>query len=50
MPDDEVRLGYPALPGMQYHRASAVFKRLPEVEKQLRELEKEMRELKQQKQ
>ena len=50
VPDDEVRLGYPALPGMQYHRASAVFKRLPEVEKQLRELEKQVRELKQQKQ
>lgn len=29
VPDDEVRMGYPALPGMQYHRSSAVFKRLP---------------------
>ena len=45
VPDDEVRMGYPALPGMQYHRSSAVFKRLPELEKQVRELEKRLAEL-----
>ncbi len=45
VPDDEVRMGYPALPGMQYHRSSAVFKRLPDLEKQVRELEKRLAEL-----
>ena len=46
VPDDEIRFGYPALPGMQYHRASAVFKRLPELDRQVRRLEKEINELK----
>ncbi len=46
VPDGEVRFGYPALPGMQYHRSAAVFKRLPELEKQVRELEKQLAELK----
>ena len=46
VPDDEVRMGYPALPGFQYHRASAVFKRLPELAQQVRELEKQLAELK----
>lgn len=42
VPDGEVRFGYPALPGMQYHRSAAVFKRLPELEKQVRELQKQL--------
>lgn len=46
VPDDEVRFGYPALPGMQYHRASAIFKRLPELARQVNELEKQLQELK----
>ncbi len=46
VPDGEIRFGYPALPGMQYHRASAVFKRLPELDRQVRQLEKEINELK----
>lgn len=46
IPDDEVRMGYPALPGLQYHRASAIFKRLPELAQQVRELEKQLAELK----
>lgn len=45
VPDGEVRFGYPALPGMQYHRSAAVFKRLPELEKQVRELQKQLAEL-----
>ncbi len=45
VPDDEVRLGYPALPGMQYHRSSAVFKNLPDLVRQVRELEKQLKEL-----
>lgn len=45
VPDDEIRFGYPALPGMQYHRSAAVFKRLPELEKQVRALEKRLAEL-----
>jgi len=46
VPDGEIRFGYPALPGMQYHRAAAVFKRLPELDKRLRNAEKEIGELK----
>ncbi len=46
VPDDEIRFGYPALPGMQYHRASAVFKRLPELDRKVMQLEKEISELK----
>ena len=46
VPDDEIRFGYPALPGMQYHRAAAVFKRLPEIDRAVRQLEKEMKTLK----
>ena len=46
VPDGEIRFGYPALPGMQYHRAAAVFKRLPEVDRRLREAEKQIEELK----
>ena len=44
--DGEVRFGYPALPGMQYHRSAAVFKRLPELEKLVHNLEKQLAELK----
>ena len=46
--DDEVRLGYPALPGMQYHRSSAVFKNLPELARRVAELEKQLENLKKQ--
>ena len=40
--DGEIRFGYPALPGMQYHRSATVFKRLPELEKRVNELEKQL--------
>ena len=46
VPDGEIRFGYPALPGMQYHRAANVFKRLPELDKRVLALEKEITELK----
>ena len=46
VPDGEIRFGYPALPGMQYHRAAAVFKRLPELDRAVRQLEKDMKNLK----
>ena len=46
--DDEIRLGYPALPGMQYHRSSAVFKNLPELVRRVAELEKQIKELQKQ--
>ncbi len=42
VPDDEIRFGYPALPGMQYHRSSAVIKTLPELERRVTALEKEI--------
>lgn len=38
--DDEIRFGYPALPGMQYHRSFAVFRQLPDMAQKVRELEK----------
>ena len=44
--DDEIRFGYPALPGMQYHRSSAIFKNLPELARRVAELEKQINELK----
>ncbi len=46
VPDDEIRFGYPALPGMQYHRSAAIFKKLPEMARQLNDLEKQLNELK----
>ncbi len=40
VPDDEVRMGYPALPGMGFHRSSAVYKNLPELSRRVDRLEK----------
>ena len=48
VPDGEIRFGYPALPGMQYHRSAAVFKTLPDLARQVRELSKQLAELKKQ--
>jgi len=48
VPDGEIRFGYPALPGMQYHRSAAVFKRLPDLERQIRQIEKQLAALKNQ--
>ena len=46
VPDDEIRFGYPALKGIQYHRSAAVFKDLPDMARQLRALQREIEELK----
>ncbi len=43
--DDEIRFGYPALPGIQYHRSFAVFRQLPEMSQKLREIEKRVNKL-----
>ena len=43
--DDEIRFGYPALPGMGYHRSFAVFKALPELKRRVEELERELQQL-----
>ncbi|MEE1167597.1 MAG: UDP-3-O-(3-hydroxymyristoyl)glucosamine N-acyltransferase [Alistipes sp.] len=40
VPDNEIRFGYPSLPGVQYHRSFAVFKTLPDLQFKVRELEK----------
>ncbi|MCH5329717.1 MAG: UDP-3-O-(3-hydroxymyristoyl)glucosamine N-acyltransferase [Alistipes sp.] len=40
VPDGEVRMGYPALPGIKFHRANAVFRNLPELAQRVNELEK----------
>lgn len=43
--DDEIRFGYPALPGMQYHRSFAIFRQLPDMATKLREMEKRIAKL-----
>ena len=43
--DGEIRFGYPALPGMNYHRSFAVFKNLPELQSRVRTLEKSIKEI-----
>ena len=46
IPDDEIRYGNPALPGISYHRSFAVFKELPELRRRVMQLEKELEALK----
>lgn len=46
VPDNEVRMGYPALPGIQFHRTAAVIKDLPNIARTVRELERALKELK----
>ena len=46
VPDGEVRMGYPALPGIKFHRASAVYRQLPELLQRVYELEKSVAALK----
>ncbi len=48
VPDGEVRMGYPALPGIMFHRTSAVVKDLPTMARTLRAVEKEVEKMKQQ--
>ena len=43
VPDGEVRMGSPALPGLKYHRANAVFRNLPELVQRVNELEKALK-------
>lgn len=43
--DGEIRFGYPALPGMQYHRSFAIFRQLPDMAAKLREVEKRLAKL-----
>lgn len=43
--NDEIRFGFPALPGMQYHRSFAVFRQLPDMAQKLREIEKRVNKL-----
>ena len=42
--DGEIRFGYPALPGMQYHRSFAVFKSLPDLRSRVDALERKLKE------
>ena len=44
VPDGEIRFGYPALPGMQYHRSFAVFKNLPDLRSRVDALERKLKE------
>ena len=43
VPDGEIRFGYPALPGMQYHRSFAVFKNLPDLRSRVDALERKLK-------
>jgi len=43
--DGETRLGSPALPGLKYHRANAVFRTLPELAQRVAALEKELKKV-----
>ena len=43
VPDGEIRMGSPALPGLKYHRANAVFRNLPELAQRVNELEKALK-------
>ncbi len=45
VPSDEIRFGYPALPGVQYHRSFAIFRQLPDMAYKLREIEKRVNKL-----
>lgn len=45
VPNDEIRFGYPALPGVQYHRSFAIFRQLPDMAYKLREIEKRVNKL-----
>lgn len=45
VPDGEIRFGYPALPGLQYHRSFAVFRQLPDMSQKMREMEKRIAKL-----
>lgn len=40
--DDEVMMGYPAMPGTKYHRSFAVYRNLPDLSSKVRQLEKEL--------
>ena len=42
VPDDEIRFGMPALPGLSFHRSFAVFKELPELRRRVMTLEAEL--------
>ena len=42
VPDGEIRMGYPALPGIKFHRATAVFRNLPELAQRVSELERKV--------
>ena len=46
VPDDETRMGTPALGGLKYHRSNAVFRNLPELAQRVNSLEREVKELK----
>ena len=45
IPDGESRMGYPALPGLQFHRNSAIMKKLPDMYSTLNKLQKEVEQL-----
>lgn len=46
VPDGQTRMGTPGLPGLKYHRSTAVFKNLPELAQRVGALEKQIGELK----
>lgn len=45
IPDGEVYMGSPAMPGIKYHRSFAVYRSLPELSAKVRQLEKQIEKL-----
>lgn len=43
--DGEVRMGYPSMPGIKFHRSHAAFRNLPELVRRVSQLEKELETL-----
>ncbi len=44
--DDEIHMGYPSMPGRQFHRSFAVYRNLPDLSMKVSKLEKEIARLK----
>lgn len=45
IPDDQIYMGYPALPVSKFHRSNAVYRNLPELSAKVHQLEKQVRKL-----
>jgi UDP-3-O-[3-hydroxymyristoyl] glucosamine N-acyltransferase len=46
IPDGEVHMGFPSMPGRQFHRSFAIYRNLPDLSAKVTALEKQIAELK----